>query len=176
MKKFDLDFKIYTERLILTTNIGAYKFDICREFTPEITTYMPFDPTGDIRVTEDFVVQSDRELEEGSAIHFCILDKKSNIFLGICALHDTQTKNVELGLWLKKSVHGMGFGTQTVTTLIEFAKKEINPDCLIYPVDRDNIASRKIPEKLGFTVFKTYEKKKNESVNLNLIEFRKKLK
>ena len=81
---------------------------------------------------------------------------------------------VEIGLWLKKSVHGIGYGTETVKTLIEFAEAHLDFEYLFYPVDKDNCASRKIPEKLGFIPTRSYEKKKSETENLHIIEYRKK--
>jgi hypothetical protein len=41
---------------------------------------------------------------------------------------------------------------------------------LFYPVDKNNCASRKIPEKLGFFTATGYEKKKNEMDTLHVIE------
>jgi [ribosomal protein S5]-alanine N-acetyltransferase len=57
-----------TERLILKPVSDEYKFDICREFTTEVTEYMPFTPNGDIKVTENFIEQSNEELSEGKGI------------------------------------------------------------------------------------------------------------
>jgi ribosomal-protein-alanine N-acetyltransferase len=81
---------------------------------------------------------------------------------------------VEIGLWLKKSAHGNGYGTETVKTLIEFAEAHLDFEYLLYPVDKDNWISKKIPEKLGFIPTRTYEKKKSGTENLHIIEFRKK--
>jgi ribosomal-protein-alanine N-acetyltransferase len=173
MKKIDPNITVYTNRLILQPVSDKYKFEICNEFTAEITKYMPFTPAGDIKATEDFIARSNDELISGKSVQFCIVERKTNEFLGCCGLHHTDTKAVELGLWLKKSVHGNGYGTEVVKALIALAEKSLDPDYLFYPVDKNNEASRKIPEKLGFIPFKVYEKRKNETVNLNVIEFRK---
>jgi ribosomal-protein-alanine N-acetyltransferase len=174
MEKFNLNITVETDRLVLRPVSDEFKFDICNEFTPEVTKFMPFTPTGDMKVTEDFIARSNQELISGKGIQFCIIEKESNEFLGCCGLHHTDTKAVEIGLWLKKSVHGIGYGTEIVRELVGLAEKNLDIDYLFYPVDKDNCASRKIPEKLGFIPTRSYEKKKSETENLHIIEYRKK--
>ncbi len=43
---------IETTHLLLRPVSEEYKYDISKEFTKEVTRYMPFEPTGDIKVTE----------------------------------------------------------------------------------------------------------------------------
>ena len=173
MKKINSATIIHTGRVILQPVSNGFKLDICREFTPEITRYMPFTPTNDIKDTEDFIAHSAEELISGKAIHFCILKAETNEFLGCCALDHIDSRAVEIGLWLKKSAHGNGFGTDTVKALIDFAEQNIDFDYLFYPVDKNNYASRNIPQKLGFFVATSYEKNKNETDTLCVIEYRK---
>lgn len=52
-------------------------------------------------------------------------------------------------------------------------KKITNAVYLIYPVDKENVSSRRIPEKLGFFVFAEYKKAKDENTFLHIIEYRK---
>lgn len=174
MKMMDSNIVINTDRLILQPVSEDFKFDICREFTLEVTRFMPFLPTGNIKETEDFIARSNQELLVGKAIHFCILKNETKEFLGCCGLHHIDTKNVEIGLWLKKRVHGNGYGTETVKALVELAENKFDIEYLSYPVDKDNWASRKIPEKLGFIPSKNYDTKKSDTENLHIIEYRKK--
>lgn len=174
MKKPGENIIVITDRLLLQTVSEEFKFDIWNEFTPEITRFMPFNPTGNIKDTEDFIALSSQDLISGKAILFCILKGESKEFLGCCGLHNINTRMVEIGLWLKKSAHGNGYGTETVKTLIEFAEAHLDFEYLLYPVDKDNWISKKIPEKLGFIPTRTYEKKKSGTENLHIMEFRKK--
>lgn len=174
MKQFDLNITVDTDRLVLRPVSDDLKFDICNEFTPEVTKFMPFMPNCDIKVTEDFIANSNQELISGKGIQFCIIKRETNEFLGCGGLHHTDTKAVEIGLWLKKGVHGNGYGIETVKALIDLAEKNLDIDYLFYPVDKDNWASRKIAEKLGFIPARSYEKKKSETENLHIIEYRKK--
>src|SRR5664279_3018230 len=152
MKKINSPIIIHTSRLTLQPVSNEFKLDIFNEFTLEITRYMPFTPTNDIKETEDFIAHAAGELISGKAIHFCILKTGTNEFLGCCALDHIDSGAVEIGLWLKKDVHGNGYGTDTVKALIDFAEEKFDFDYLFYPVDEYNYASRKIPEKLGFFV------------------------
>jgi [ribosomal protein S5]-alanine N-acetyltransferase len=162
-----------TERLILQPVSDEHKFDICREFTAEVTKYMPFTPNGDINVIESFISRSSQELSEGTGIQFCILDIETGEFLGVCGLHHTDTAAIEIGLWLKIGEHGKGYGTEVVKALIKFAEEHFKFDFLYYPVDKENIPSRKIPEKLGFTAVKEYISPKSPTENLNMVEYQK---
>lgn len=102
MKKIEGNIIVDTIRLKLEPVSDKFKFEICNEFTTEVTKFMPFLPTGNIKETEDFIASSNQELLTGKAIHFCILKKEANEFLGCCGLHNLNTKNIEIGLWLKK--------------------------------------------------------------------------
>ena len=57
--------------------------------------------------------------------------------------------------------------------LIEFLENNFTFEYIIHPVDQENIASNKIPEKLGCTPYKRYQKNKGPSSFLNIIEYRK---
>ena len=174
MKLIDRNIEIVARRIVLRPVSMEYRENICREFTPGITKYMPFTPDGDITLTEDFIRLSMQELQDETNLQLCILLKKNeNEFLGCCGLHHINKRAIEIGLWLKKSVHGRGYGTETVEALIGWGNEQFDFDYLFYPVDKENIASRKIPEKLGFTAAKSYLKRKSATENLDIIEYRK---
>ena len=147
-----------------------YKENICKEFTPEVTKYMPFTPRGDITMTEDFIRRTEQELQDEISLQWCIFLINNNEFLGCCELHHINTKTIEIGLWLKKSAQGKGYGIETVETLIDRAHKQFGFDYLFYPVDKENLASKRIAEKPGFTATKSYLMRKSETENLDIIE------
>src|SRR5664279_3490050 len=114
MNFIDSDIEIASKRIVLRPVSMEYKEIICNEFTPEITKYMPFMPDGDITVTEEFIRNSRQELQDGTSLQLCILSKNNDYeFLGCCGLHHIDTRAIEIGLWLKKSVHGKGYGIET---------------------------------------------------------------
>lgn len=130
-------------------------------------------PVGNIHDTEEFIARSSQELASGKGIQFCILKKDTNEFLGCGGIDRTDTPTPEIGLWLKKDAQRNGYGTEVVQALITLAEKNLEIEYILYPVDRDNHASRRIPEKLGFVQAGTYPKKKSETHTLTIVEYRK---
>jgi len=71
-------------------------------------------------------------------------------------------RNPALGLWVKKEQHGNGIGIEAVESVCKWAEMNLIIDKFIYEVAKDNINSRKIPEKLGGVIvregnIRTYE-------------------
>ena len=159
-------------RLRLKLIHKKYIDEININFTKEVTKYMPFNPSGKRMEIENFVKNSLKCFEEKTDIVFVVLDR-NEIFIGCCGIHHINPESVELGLWLKENSQSQGFGTEVISSLINFIEQNFKVNYIIYPVDKENIKSRKIPEKLGFKEFKTYSKQKDDSVNLNIVEYRK---
>ncbi|ASK31832.1 GNAT family N-acetyltransferase [Chryseobacterium sp. T16E-39] len=163
---------IKTGHLILQPVDDLYIDDILQHFTSEITRYMPFNPKGNRNEIISFVNESKRTLLENTDLVMVVLDLNKN-FIGCCGIHNITEESIELGLWLKKSAHGKGFGTEIIKNLIQFAEDNFTFRYILYPVDQDNIASRKIPEKFDFSPFKKYKKEKDSITDLNIVEYRK---
>ncbi|MBC9932311.1 GNAT family N-acetyltransferase [Chitinophaga qingshengii] len=170
--EFNLDLIIETKSLVLKVVHEKYIDEINSNFTKEVTKYMPFNPSGKRKEVENFVEISLTNFKRKTDIVFVIVDK-NDVFIGCCGIHDINLKSVELGLWLKEDSQSKGFGAEIINGLINFVEKNIEIDYIIYPVDKENIRSRKIPEKLGFKEYETYTKQKDDSTDLNIIEYRK---
>jgi len=164
--------EIKTKRLVLRPVKDLYIDDILEHFTNEVTRYMPFDPQGSRQDIITFVNESKRTLLQNTDLVMVALDSDGD-FAGCCGIHNITKESVELGLWLKKSSQGKGLGTEIIKALIEFLEKNFTFKYILYPVDEENIASRKIPEKLGFIPAKKYKKNKNHLIDLNIVEYRK---
>jgi [ribosomal protein S5]-alanine N-acetyltransferase len=164
MNKFDflkiqplnlLDLELKGKRVNLVAISDKFELDIFREFTHEITRYMFPSSANSIEEIQDFIAKSRCDMQNNNDLQFVILDKQLGGFLGCCALHgQDRVREPELGIWIKKSSHGNGYGREAIDTLVDWARNNILLDCFIYPVDRHNIASRKIPESLGGQIVK----------------------
>lgn len=162
---------ISTPRLELTPISMDYLEIIFSSFTPEITQYMfPKSPT-DISETENFINDMLVKTKKGEDICLVILDKKKQ-FIGIVGVHEAHTNTPDLGLWLKKSAHGNKYGLEAITALKEWVEKNLEYFYLAYPVDRRNIASKKIPEALGAQVEAEYQKQALSGNILEILEYR----
>jgi RimJ/RimL family protein N-acetyltransferase len=170
--KLNSSIVINANRLILGPINEKYIDDINLNFTKEITEYMPFDPTGDKNEIINFVEKAKKNLIQKTDIVFVVLNLKRE-FLGCCGIHNINKESVELGLWLRKEYQNQGFGTEIINVLIDFVEQNFEFNYIIYPVDKENIRSRKIPENLGFVPFKTYIEKRSNLIDLHIIEFRK---
>lgn len=166
------DIRINTDRLLLQPVEELHIDDINTYFTAEITRYMPFNPEGDRNDILSFVEESKKSLSKNTDLVMVVHDSNNN-FMGCCGIHNITEESVELVLWLKKSAQGIGLGTEIVMSLIEFLENNFTFKYILYPVDQENIASRKIPKKLGFIPYQKYHKNKSPSSLLHIIEYRK---
>lgn len=149
---------IESKRLNLLSISDKYSADIFREFNDGIIRYMLPRPADHIEETLDFINDSLRGMREGWNLVLAITEMTSGEFLGCCGLHgEGRHRTPELGIWVKKSAHGNQYGQEAIHALVFWTFRHIDVDCLIYPVDRANIPSRKIPESLGGVIFEERE-------------------
>ncbi|OPX97796.1 MAG: hypothetical protein A4E58_01205 [Syntrophorhabdus sp. PtaB.Bin006] len=111
-------------------------------------------PAERIEETLSFIYESLDGIRKGRDLILAITKKENGEFLGCCGLQGKgNPRTPELGVWIKKSAHGNKYGQEAIMTLTLWAVETIDFDYVIYPVDKANIASRKIPEALGGIVF-----------------------
>ena len=145
---------IVSKRLNLISISDKYSADIFREFNDGIIRYMLPRPANHIDETLAFINDSLRGMRGGWNLVLAITEKDSGAFLGCCGLHGKgQYRTPELGIWIKKSAHGHKYGQEAIQSLVDWTFKHLEVDYLIYPVDRANTPSRKIPESLGGFIF-----------------------
>jgi [ribosomal protein S5]-alanine N-acetyltransferase len=147
-----------SDRLRLEPISESYAQDIFREFTSEITRYMFPKPATKIEETLEFIRESRQSMTYGNNLQLVVLDKETKEFIGCCGLHGEPNIRIpELGIWLKKSAHGRGYGREAVRCLVAWASKQLDVDGFIYPVDKRNLASCKIPESLGGVIIDAFQ-------------------
>jgi [ribosomal protein S5]-alanine N-acetyltransferase len=163
---------IACNRIQLVTISNQFEQDIFREFTAEVTLYMFPSPAKEISETRHFITESRQAIQAGYNFQFAILSQ-SDEFLGCCGLHGEESvRTPDLGIWLKKSAHGRGYGREAIHTLVDWARRNLRIDSFIYPVDRRNIPSRKIPESLNGKIVKETPKETSTGKFLDLIVYR----
>lgn len=161
-----------SRRLLLTPRIAAHNEEIFRAFTPEVTRYMFPRPPERIEETVAFGQQAEQKLRAGTDLQVVILDKQMQEFFGCGGLHDLKTRHPELGVWIKKSAHGHKYGREAMAALKAWADEHIDYEYIKYPVDKENIASRKIAESLGGVVAEEYDTKNMSGNILHEVEYR----
>ncbi len=112
-------------------------------------------------------------MENKSDLVLVINDISTGEFLGVCGLHGKNNpKEPELGVWLKKSAHFQRYGREAIYYLVKWTQENIVLNYLTYPVDRDNIPSRKIAEYLGGEIFREEVKKSMSGAMLNEVSYK----
>ena len=84
--------------------------------------------------------------------------------LGVAGLDGADQPTPELGIWLKEAAHGYGYGTEAVRAVAEWATKTLARDRFLYPAAVENVASRRIAEKLNGEIVGTCRNPKYQSV------------
>jgi len=160
----------YRVRLLPLTEI--FSDDILREFNPQITRYMLPAPLANRDEAMNFIERCRRGWQSGEFLMFAICAIQNDEFLGGCSLQSVNQPTPELGVWLKKSAHGNGYGREAVTALVKWSQQNIRCDYLLYPVDRRNIASRKIPESLGGQIISQRKRYNRSGFELDEVVYR----
>lgn len=163
--------EIQTERLKIIPISTNYAEEIYREFNPEVTRYMYPKPAESLSDTLYFLNIAQQLLLQGEDLSIVILKKGSKEFLGGGGINHVNTPTPQLGIWIKMSAHGNKYGREAVNGLKEWADENLKYDYLTYPVDKSNIASRKIAESLGGVIKKEYTKINKSGNTLDEVEY-----
>jgi ribosomal-protein-alanine N-acetyltransferase len=148
-----LDLSISGERVRLVPTARDHAEAIFREFSEEITRYMYPRPAARIEETLEFIESGRERMAAGGNLQLTILSSETGEFLGCCGLHgESNPRTPDLGIWVKRGAHGEGYGREAIAALVGWASANLDVDHFRYPVDRNNLSSRKIPESLGGTV------------------------
>ena len=82
----------------------------------------------------------------------------------MASLEDADSVSPEIGLWLKESAHGQGFGREVVAALVRWGHATLDKGSFIYPVATQNTTSRRIAENLHGEIIGNRANPKYDSV------------
>ncbi len=164
--------EICTERLSIRPISYEVAEDVFENLNLSVTRYMFPKPADRIEETQAFIARSQASKEVGAELVVSIHLLESGDFLGGAGLHCSDTPTTpELGIWLKTAAHGQGFGREAVVGLMKWAEENLEVEHFIYPVDRHNTPSRKIPETLGGEVIREQKKQNMLGNELDTLVF-----
>lgn len=163
---------IVSERLKLLPTSEKYAQDIYKELTHDITIYMYPKPADDISETLAFINLSRSKMENGEQFQVVILNKNTGEFLGHGGINHLDSSAPELGIWIKRDAHGHKYGLEAVHALRDWVNNNFSYKYLTYPVDKRNVASRKIAESLGGKIEAEYQKTNMQGNILDEVEYR----
>lgn len=171
---------IETPRLKLIAINHNFAQDIFDNLTFKITRYMFPLPAKQIEETIKFINSSMEKQTKWTDIIIIIIDKKTWEFLWWSWAHNLNSPTPELWIRLKEAAHWKKYWSETIWWLIKRINENYNYEYLIYPVDKDNIPSRKLAEKFWWIIEKDenwniiIEKTPNAdwSIILNIVKYR----
>jgi [ribosomal protein S5]-alanine N-acetyltransferase len=168
-----LDVEIVTDRLILRPTSVIDLDSIFVEFNERITTYMFPPPAKSSVETAEFIANSMVGLSNNTNLQLTAVSKaRPDEFIGCLGLHHPESPTPELDIWIAEKSHGKGLGLEAIEGLCGWAAREIECDYLKYPVDQENIPSRRIPETLGGEIEDEYDMITPDGRTLNIVEYR----
>jgi [ribosomal protein S5]-alanine N-acetyltransferase len=114
--------------------------------------------------------------EEGIKSHreflYLAHSKKTNEPVGcICLLIEDDTTKAEIGLWIAEPWQGKGIATEMIRAIAEFAFQHLQLKKLIAKVAKQNPASRRAVEKIGFVSIGHEQKPTAKGTTLEMTVF-----
>ena len=87
-------------------------------------------------------------------LRLLIFDRTTGEFIGGSGLHraDWTARRFEIGYWCKKSKQGHGYITEAVSAITRYAFATLDARRIEIRCDADNVKSKGIAERLGFTL------------------------
>lgn len=162
---------IETERLRLVPVSHRWIPEIFAEFRGDIVRWMSPPVAKEIAETEAFVQMANEQLAAGTDLIVAFMLRTTGEFLGCGGVHSLHKQSPSLGLWVKKSAHGNGYGLEAIGGLLEWLRQNYHFDVARYDVDRANIASRRIAEHYGGVVAREFVSEVREGKVLDLVEY-----
>lgn len=161
MKKpilIDFPERIESERLYIRPCMpgdGPLVYEAIQASLKELQQWLPFaHNTQTLEDVEEGVRKSYAQFILKEDIRLHIFRKDDHQFIGSTGLHriNWDAGCFEIGYWCDSRYTKKGYITEATTALIKFAFHELHANRIEIRCDPDNIASRHIPERLGFTL------------------------
>jgi RimJ/RimL family protein N-acetyltransferase len=130
--------------------------------TPAIAKFMPWEPPS----WSEYVARCEKRVQAADPNRFSFVVRRldNRECLGMASFEGADSVSPELGLWLKESAHGKGFGREVVAALVEWGHATLGKQSFLYPVAVENTASRRIAEKLRGEIIGNRKNPKYDSV------------
>jgi RimJ/RimL family protein N-acetyltransferase len=136
--------------------------EVFRCITAAVAKFMPWEPPS----WNEYVTRCEKRVRapDPNMFSFVIRRLDNGECLGMASFEDANSVSPELGLWLKESAHGQGFGREVVAALVEWGHATLGKESFTYPVAVQNTASRHIAENLHGEIIGNRTNPKYDSV------------
>lgn len=120
---------------------------------PDVRKFFP-DGVQDREQTRQRIKEFLTFYEERGLPCFVMFDKVSNIFIGRCGFGPIETGEIEVGYLIVRKLWGMGYASEALTALLEWAKNNINAEYIIAFAPIGHKASHRVMEKCEMAYYK----------------------
>lgn len=121
----------------------------------ELKQWLAFAKTvATIEETAENLIQSQADFILRKDLRFLIFRKEDDVFIGSTGLHriNWDIPKFEIGYWIDTQYSKQGYITESTKALTDFAFDQLGAKRVEIRCDSKNKDSRRIPEKLGFTL------------------------
>ena len=144
-----------TKRLLLRHQALADLDDLWELYCdPEITKYIPDAPRSGDEAKEELEWFMNGHPKHPELGLWATIHKETGKFIGRCGLLpwtiDGQNE-VEVAYTIAQQYWGQGLATEAAQAILEYGFSKLNLSRLICLIDADNIASKRVAEKIGMT-------------------------
>jgi RimJ/RimL family protein N-acetyltransferase len=99
-----------SQRLLLKSFTGDDAREAFQAATPTIARFMSWEPASSLEAFELIWQSWIPKMLAGTDVSLVVRQKPSLEFLGTAGLHNTAAIEPEVGIWIKESKHGYGYG------------------------------------------------------------------
>ena len=138
-----------SQRLFLKSFSPVDAVEVFEAVSPTITRFMGFEPSPSLEAFEQVWKNWLPLMRSGIDVHLVVRANSDLEFLGVAGLHDIDDAEPKIGIWIKETAHGSGFGREAVAAIVSFVAKELGKRSVLYPVVEKNYPSRRLAENLG---------------------------
>ena len=154
------EIEIPTARTILRSFRPEDASEVFTCISPEITRFTAWEaPTSEEAFAEVWQNWLPA-MEDGSELTLVPRSRDDRRCLGILGVHAINSETPELGIWLRRDVHGKRFGHELIGAVARWVSKTQPVRYFEYPVAEENVASRRIAEAYGGEVKERRQKPK----------------
>jgi RimJ/RimL family protein N-acetyltransferase len=144
-----------SQRLLLKSFTGDDAREAFLAATPSVARFMSWEPAPSLDAFELIWQSWIPKMRAGTDVSLTVRHKPSLEFLGTAGLHNTDATEPEVGIWIKESRHGYGYGREAVAIIVAFVANDLGKQAVVYPVVEQNGPSRRLAESLGGEIIGT---------------------
>ena len=154
-----LKLPITSERLLFRPyNNDDFEFLMSLLSDPEVVRFIGKGKTRDENSGKDFLnwIYSTYEFGEDMGL-MVLVNKEDNTLIGHAGIVPQMidgNEELEIGYWICRKHWGKGYATESAKVLLEYGNKQLNKQRFIALIQPDNLASKKVANKIGMELDK----------------------